>query len=165
MSIGSRRTAVVAAAALVATAALAAAVPSVNTGSMWVNGTGYGSVTVRGDVVVLGATNGPGHIQVRTGASGASIGLNARRRRIAPHRVVTVAVRAGAQFGVTSNWAPFMVIVRGRGISATIFGSGIITFMGRGTYQGYGTSWSRRWTRASVQLRQPSAAGRGRARA
>ena len=88
MPVRYRRTALAALAALAAGTALALAGPSVTTGSMWVQGSGYGTVSVHGDVVVLGATTGPGQLEVRTGRSGASIGMNGHQRRIAPNRDV-----------------------------------------------------------------------------
>ena len=165
MPVRYRRTALAALAALAAGTALALAGPSVTTGSMWVQGSGYGTVSVHGDVVVLGATTGPGQLEVRTGRSGASIGMNGHQRRIAPNRDVVVNVPAGAQFGVTTNWAPFKVTIRGRRIAATIAGTGVVTFTGHGIYTGYGTSISRAWTRVPVQLRQPSDAALVRGRA
>lgn len=151
-----RRIALAATALLVAAVAIAAADPIVRTGAISVRGAGVGSVTVRGNVVILGAIAGPGRIEVRTGRSAAVVGMNSRQRRVAPNRDVFIKVPAGASFGVTTGHSPFRVTIRGRGISATIAGTGAVTFVGRGTYLPYGASRPRPWPRTPVQLRQPS---------
>jgi hypothetical protein len=152
------RTIAVSALALAAgAAAIALAGPVVTTGSMSVAGSGYGTVTVQGDVWAFGSIGGGGQIEVRTNHTGAIIGVGGRSMRVGPHRDVVVYVGTGRQFGVSANAGSFWVAVRGRWISETLVGAGRIVFTGRGTYTyGYGSRQvvTRPWPRVPVQLRQ-----------
>ena len=140
-------------------AAIALAGQVVPTGSMSVTGTGYGTVTVQGNVWAFGAIRGGGQIEVRTTRTAAIVGAGGRSLRIGPHRDVVLYVGAGRQFGVSAASGPFWVAVRGRAVSATLVGAGRVVFTGRGTYTfGYGSRHvvTRPWPRVPVQLRQAS---------
>ena len=145
---------------LVATAAatVALAGPMVDTGSISVAGTGVGAVTVTGRVVLLGSVDSSrAQLEIITLRSGATLGVAGRTRKIPVGRDVTVTAGVGAFFGVTANSGQIRVIVRGRGISATIAGTGTVVFAGRGTYAYGYPPITRAWPKTPLALRQPTA--------
>jgi len=146
-------------AAVVASAAAvgaAFAAPTVNTGSIAV--TGSGTVAVTGRIVVLGSVaNSRAQIEIQTLHSAATLGLGGRSRLIAQGRDVNVSASPGAFFGITATSGTIRVTVRGRGISATIAGTGTVTFTGRGTYSFGYPPVTRAWPKVPLVLRQPHA--------
>jgi len=147
-------------AVFVATAAatLALAGPMVDTGSISVAGAGVGTVAVTGRVVILGSVaTSRAQLEIITLHSGATLGVGGRTRKIPVGRDVTVTAGMGAFFGVTANSGQIRVIVHGRGISATIAGSGTVVFSGRGTYSFGYPPITRAWPKTALGLRQPSA--------
>lgn len=151
-----RRIAVSAVALAAAATAVALAGPKISTGSVAVAGSG--AVGVKGDVVILGSVTGSrAQIEIQTTRSTASIGVGGRSRRIPPHRDVVLFANRGVPFGITTTAGTVRIKVRGRGISATIFGSGTITLTGHGTYSyGYNGPTTRPWSKAVIQLHQPT---------
>jgi hypothetical protein len=153
-----RRSAALAVILASAAAAVAIAGPTVNTGSISVAGTGVGTVAVTGRVVVLGSVGASrAQLEIVTQRSAATLGVGGRTRRIPVGRDVTVSAAPGAFFGVTASSGQIRVIVHGRGIAATIAGTGTVVFSGRGTYSFGYPPITRAWPKAALTLRQPTA--------
>jgi outer membrane receptor protein involved in Fe transport len=155
---GSHRRIAALAVVIASTVAVTAAVaqPTVDTGSISVSGSG--TVAVTGRVVVLGAvSNSRAQIEIQTLRSAAALGLGGRTRRIAPGRDVIVSAGPGVFFGITAANGTIRVTVRGRGISATIAGTGTVAFVGRGTYAFGYPPVTRPWPKLPLSLRQPQA--------
>jgi len=153
-----RRSVALAAVAAAATAAVALAGPTVNTGSISVAGTGAGGINVAGRVVVFGSVSASrAQLEIVTLRSAAMLGVAGRTRKIPVGRDVVVTAPAGAFFGVTANSGAIRVIVHGKGIAATIAGTGTVTSVGRGTYSFGYPPVTRAWPKTVLTLRQPSA--------
>ena len=153
-----RRSAALAVVVAAATSVIALAGPTVDTGSISVAGTGMGTVTMTGRVVVLGSVAASrAQLEIVTLRSGATLGVGGRTRKIPIGRDVIVSAGTGTFFGVTANSGQIRVIVHGRGIQATIAGTGTVLFSGRGTYAFGYPPMTRAWPKAPLMLRQPTA--------
>jgi hypothetical protein len=153
-----RRSAALAVVVAAATSVIALAGPTVDTGSISVAGTGMGTVTVTGRMVVLGSvTASRAQIEIVTLRSGATLGVGGHTRKIPIGRDVIVSAGTGTFFGVTANSGPIRVILHGRGIQATIAGAGSVLFAGRGTYAFGYPPMTRAWPKTPLALRQPTA--------
>ena len=141
-----------------ATSAIALAGPTVDTGSISVAGSGMGTVTVTGRVVVLGSVAASrAQLEIITLRSGATLGVSGHTRKIPIGRDVVVSAGVGTFFGVTATSGQIRIILHGRGIQSTIAGAGTVLFAGRGTYAFGYPPMTRAWPKAPLVLRQPTA--------
>jgi hypothetical protein len=137
-----------------ATCAIAAANPTVTSGSVSI--TGSGTVNVTGQVWVQGALSGPHPlIVIRTTTASASFASPGKSRRIPKGRTVQIPVTPKAYFSIMGTAGTTVVRLRGAQISATVAGTATVRFSGKGTYTPF-NGMPTQWPRTALHLVQPT---------
>jgi len=136
------------------TIAVGARGPIVTTGSLAIYGVGPGTVTVTGTVLIAGSF-GPGRVRPSVGIRTYQTRARFDGREVPAHSLRRFALRAGRAFFVLDVQGAVRVTMHGTRLSASVAGTAVITFHGRGVYQ---PTFGRRaaWPKSPLRLLQPS---------